>query len=295
VPVPRPSSETLTRGRHVYRRRQHPTPDYTLGVYEYLAPGSLRRPAAAFVHGLEEGWEVWEALAVRLSPRLRTFCLDLPWSGRNRYRWTHSSSARGWIARGLELMPRPLSVAVAHSFGVNALLEHLHVRGPRSLDAAVLVSPFYRGRQELPWPLFYHYMDNFQRFLEAGVQVRRSPRRVASEPDSVLARKVFDRMGPVGCLQFLNIFARTPRLDLGRLKFPVLIVGGEEDFYSLPADCEELRRALPRAETHLLPRCGHFGMIEQPETLSRLIEEFLDRSLGPGPRGRQEDRQCALT
>lgn len=292
--APRRSSQTLTRGGQAYRRLQRPAPHYTLAVYEHLAPGSLRRPAAAFVHGLEEGWEVWEALALRLSPRLRTFCLDLPWSGRNRYQWTHTSSARGWITRGLDLVPRPVSIAVAHSFGVNALLEHLHTRGQRSLEAAVLISPFYRGRQELPWPLFYHYMDNFPRFLEAGVQVHRTTRSASSEPDSVLARKVFNRMGPIGCLQFLNIFSRTPRLDLGRLKFPVLIVGGEEDFYSLPADCEALRRAFPRAEMHLLPRCGHFGMIEQPETLSSLIEEFLNRSLGPGVRERQEDRQCAM-
>jgi pimeloyl-ACP methyl ester carboxylesterase len=275
----------------VYRYRQRPDPRYTVGVYQPLEEASPPRPCAAFVHGLEEGWEIWEPVALRLARALRSFCLDLPWSGRCRYDWAHETGVRRWIARGLGLVPRPVDVVVAHSFGVNALLEHFDARGLGSVKAAVLVSPFYRGRHEFSWPAFHHYMDNFERFLAAGLQVRRSGGRQAAEPDPIVARKVLDRIGPLGCLQFLNIFSRTPRLRLRALSIPVLIVGGEEDFYSLPEDCETLRRALPRAESRLLRRCGHFAMIEQPEALSSLIEQFLARSLGSPER---EDEPAVL-
>lgn len=244
------------------------------------------------IHGLEEGWTIWEPLAKRLATRLRVFCLDLPWSGRNRYDWADETRVRSWIARGLALVPGPVSVVVAHSFGASALLEHFDARGAGSVEAAVLMSPFYRGRQEFSWALFDHYMGNFPRFLKAGIQARRPLARRWSEPDALLARKVFDLIGPRGCLQFLNLFARTPRLELAGLDIPFLLLGGGEDFYSLPADVEALRRALPRAEARLLPACGHFAMIEQPEVLSSLMIDFLDRSLRPKLRERREDPRC---
>jgi pimeloyl-ACP methyl ester carboxylesterase len=275
-----------------YRRLQGPQRHYDLAAYEPLLPGTPAKPVAAFIHGLEEGWQIWEPLARGLSRRLRSFCLDLPWSGRNRYDWAHETRVRWWIDRGLRLLPRPVSIVVAHSFGANAVLEHFDARGVGGVEALVLVSPFYRGRAEFSWPLFDHYMGNFERFVAAGIEVYRSSRRVPAASDAVLARKVLDRIGPVGCLQFLNLFARTPRLDPRRLDLPVLVLGGEEDFYSLPVDCEALVRALPRAELRLLPRCGHFAMIEQPGILCSLIQEFVSRSLGSDLRTRREDQRC---
>jgi pimeloyl-ACP methyl ester carboxylesterase len=288
------SWQKVRRGGRAYRVRRRETPHYTLAVYELLARATPAppRPAAVLIHGLEEGWEIWEPLAERLAQRLRVFCLDLPWSGRSRYDWADDTRVRSWIARGLALVPGPVSVVVAHSFGASALLEHFDARGPGSIEAAVLMSPFYRGRQEFSWALFEHYMGNFPRFLEAGIQARRPAVRESSEPDAVLARKVFALIGPRGCLQFLNLFARTPRLELAGLDIPFLLLGGGEDFYSLPADCEALRRALPRAEARLLPGCGHFAMIEQPEVLSSLMVEFLDRSLRSRLRERREDPRC---
>lgn len=284
---------TRARGGPVYRSTFLPLASYTMAAHERVAAGGEPLPAAAFLHGLEEGWEVWESLATELGDEVRAFCLDLPWSGRNRYEWAHDGGVRGYVASALDLVPAP-RVAIAHSFGTNALLEHLDASGPGTLAAVVLVSPFYRGAQDFSWPLFHHYLDNFKRFLEAGLRTRRQARREPPPEDAVVLRKVYERIGPVGCLQFLTIFSRTPRLDLSRCALPVLVVGGREDFYSLPEDCEALGRALPRAEVVLLEDCGHFSMIEQPQRLAALVSDFLGRALQPGGIEMAGGARCAL-
>lgn len=64
---------------------------------------------------------------------------------------------------------------------------------------------------------------------------------------------------------------------LKRLKVPVRIVYGERDWI-LPDIADTARRLqqdLPRAEVTALPNCGHFLQEDDPETVGRLLAEFL--------------------
>lgn len=68
----------------------------------------------------------------------------------------------------------------------------------------------------------------------------------------------------------------TPRLhELGTI--PVQIIWGAEDAWQVSTWAKKLHRAIPDSELHLLENCGHFAMEDQPERISALLVDFLER------------------
>ncbi len=236
---------------------------------------------AVWVHGMEEGWHVWREVARRVSG-LRSFFLDLPWSGSMGSQWAlDRTPVRDWIQRGLGAMPVTPRVLVAHSFGAMAVLDYLDSHGPSGVGAVVLISPFHvPAGQQLDWPAFRHYTDNFQDFLRGAVRIRQNRARVDPEVTAAVAAIVHERIGPTGSLEFMYLLSKSPCWRLEALDLPFLVLGGAQDASALPRDCETLAARLPRSELHVLPDCGHFSMIERADAVAELLLDFLGRSLG---------------
>ncbi|MFB6889897.1 alpha/beta fold hydrolase, partial [Kitasatospora sp. NPDC056327] len=166
-------------------------------------------------------------------------------------------------------------VVVAHSFAALALLEHLASPRPADLEAAVLVSPFYRPRPgDFDWATLAHYLEDFHLILDEGLRVSAEDRLDAATRRA-MALRVRERIGPYGWTDFFGAYLRTPSLALERVRPPVLVVAGRDDLAARPADARALAAALPRARLEVLPGCGHFPMAEQPERFTRLLEDFL--------------------
>jgi pimeloyl-ACP methyl ester carboxylesterase len=62
---------------------------------------------------------------------------------------------------------------------------------------------------------------------------------------------------------------------LAAVECPALIAAGEEDLVDFKNAVRELGAALPRAETTLIPDCGHLAPLEAPEEFRRLAIEHL--------------------
>jgi pimeloyl-ACP methyl ester carboxylesterase len=58
---------------------------------------------------------------------------------------------------------------------------------------------------------------------------------------------------------------------------PALVVWGEHDAYLPSSYAAEQRRAFPSADVHVLPASGHWPFADAPETVERLLVEFLRR------------------
>lgn len=58
---------------------------------------------------------------------------------------------------------------------------------------------------------------------------------------------------------------------------PALVVWGEDDAYLPSSYAAEQVRAFPSAEVHVLPASGHWPFADAPETVERLLVEFLAR------------------
>ena len=57
---------------------------------------------------------------------------------------------------------------------------------------------------------------------------------------------------------------------------PVLLVWGMQDIVTPLSVAEEFFFLLPNAHLHLINRCGHAPMMEQPEEFNKKLEEFLN-------------------
>lgn len=79
--------------------------------------------------------------------------------------------------------------------------------------------------------------------------------------------------------------ARPDSFDtLSALKVPLLVVVGEEDELSPPAEAEAMARAVPDGRLEIIPKAGHLSAVEQPEAFNTAITEFLRTDLTtPGP------------
>jgi pimeloyl-ACP methyl ester carboxylesterase len=249
------------------------------------------------LHGLEEDWDIWLDVCQLLSGRFRTFCLQLPWNGRNGHYWGQARPAAEWLRQALALAPASPAALVAHSLGANAVLEYLqHIddtdrvngRAPSNprklhnppkvpgLQAVVLVSPFYRSHyKEFDWALFNGSTDLFREIMKEGLQVRQGARKVEASVLEAMADKVHEFIGPLGFMEFLSLFVRTPGLKLERIQLPVLVVGGVRDPGSTPDGNAALAQALPQGRLELLAGCGHFSMLTHPQLVGQVLLHFL--------------------
>jgi pimeloyl-ACP methyl ester carboxylesterase len=64
--------------------------------------------------------------------------------------------------------------------------------------------------------------------------------------------------------------------ELGRIRVPTLVVCGEEDELTPPAESRQLAEAIPGARLELIPEAGHLASLEQPRAFNRVTGLFLD-------------------
>jgi 3-oxoadipate enol-lactonase len=63
--------------------------------------------------------------------------------------------------------------------------------------------------------------------------------------------------------------------DLPGISRGTLIVVGEHDTVTPPADAEALQRGIPRSTLTVIPGAAHLSSLEQPAVFSRVLEDFL--------------------
>ncbi|MFT4189989.1 MAG: alpha/beta hydrolase [Comamonas sp.] len=67
------------------------------------------------------------------------------------------------------------------------------------------------------------------------------------------------------------------RPDLPHIDCPTLVICGENDQLTPLEHSQEMARAIPHAQLHVLPRCGHMLTLEQPTRVGGLLLEWLNR------------------
>jgi 3-oxoadipate enol-lactonase len=66
------------------------------------------------------------------------------------------------------------------------------------------------------------------------------------------------------------------RVVLPHIDVPTLVIVGDEDIVTPPADSEVLTRNIPGAKLVTIPGAGHLTNIEQPEAFNAALEAFLN-------------------
>ncbi|MFJ8311750.1 MULTISPECIES: alpha/beta fold hydrolase [unclassified Streptomyces] len=239
----------------------------------------LRRPAEAdgpvrvlLLHGLGGKPSVWAPFAARADVRLELWDAELPWRA--------MSGGEGWgslpePARCLaDLVDDRYDAVVAHSYAANLLTEAI-ASGRVAPRRTVLISPFYRSSpQDFDWSVISYYLNDFHRVFEEALEVGETARFAKAHRDW-MALRLRDRIGPYGWMRFFESYLRTPFLDLGAVRSPLLVLSGEKDIAARAEDGRALAAAVEGARFELLEGCGHFPMVEAPGRVTRLVCDFL--------------------
>lgn len=79
-----------------------------------------------------------------------------------------------------------------------------------------------------------------------------------------------------------SVVPRRPdqRPTLGRIRTPVLVVGGAEDATFPPQDAIDMAKGIPSASVRVLDGVAHLAGLENPPLVSTLVEQFLDSQSG---------------
>jgi pyruvate dehydrogenase E2 component (dihydrolipoamide acetyltransferase) len=122
--------------------------------------------------------------------------------------------------------------------------------------------PEARLRVMAPWffaPAFLDDSERLERTVRglAGAVARVSPRTLRRQAEALYA------------------WLATSGAALERLTPPLLVVAGEQDVLTPPRHAERLVRACPRARLEVLSGVGHAPMVEAPDRLHALLDQFL--------------------
>jgi 3-oxoadipate enol-lactonase len=97
------------------------------------------------------------------------------------------------------------------------------------------------------------------------------PKRVES------MKAVMEQTAPQGVVGALRGMASRPdrRADLPKIAVPTLIMVGEEDVITPPAEAQAMAEAIPNARLEVIPKAGHMAPYENPAAANAAILRFL--------------------
>jgi 3-oxoadipate enol-lactonase len=258
----------------------HRTLERTGLVTAYAVEGG--GPPLLLIHGVGARLDAWDGVVAALGGRLTTIRHDLRGHGA-------SSKAPGpysvelFAEDALALLDH-LGVARCHVAGHSLggmIAQRLALDAPRRVDRLVLLSTA-GGRTE----------EERGRVLERlalvrdgipGEHFRRSVGRWFSDEFQRRNPEVIERYAarnmendPACYAAAYRVLATTDLADeLGRIRAPTLIVTGEGDVGSSPRMARLMHERIPGSRLRILPGLRHSLLVEAPELVAQILEEFV--------------------
>lgn len=241
-----------------------------------MREGDPDAPTAVLVHGIEDSWMSWQALAGALDPSWRAVALDMPWRTGNDYRW-RTRSAGQWLADALALLDRTPDVLVAHSFGAGAVLQMCSTGAGDVAATIVLICPIYRtAAQAVTWQMFERSRVTYSRHIRDGVRARIGARAARMESGVLdgMMDLALERAGPSGFFTVFDQYLISPSLPLADIEQPVLVIVGDEDQTLTPDAALALAAAMPDGTVRAHENYDHFCHIRQAAGVATQVADF---------------------
>jgi len=116
-------------------------------------------------------------------------------------------------------------------------------------------------------------------FIDAMLPKALSESTLRSRPDRMeAARRLMAAMSVQGIAACLQGMAARPDSTptLKTIDVPTLVIGGDEDVLTPPAEAELMQREIRGSRLEIISRAGHYAALEQPEEMARVLRAFLD-------------------
>ena len=117
-------------------------------------------------------------------------------------------------------------------------------------------------------------------FAGEFVKLVLAPRTLKANPAVVdIVKEMITGTDPLGiCGTLLALATRTDTTAaLPAMNLPTLVLVGEHDTLTPPADAQALVQALPQAELHVIPDAAHMSNLENPAAFNEHLLGFLER------------------
>ncbi len=242
-------------------------------------------PAVILLHGYPLDGAMWSGVARALSTQFRVLKPDLP--GRGNTEAPAPGSIEGYadfLETIVESLEGPVGLA-GFSFGGYISLAFLK-RRPERVRALALVDTRASadddaGRTKRDETIAAVREKGVAPLLEA------MPGKLLS-PESLARKDLVERVERIISRQT----AETVQADLAAMRdrpdstgllpgisIPTLVVVGERDVLTPPADSEAMAAAIPGARLVTIPGAGHLTPMERPKAVSQALAEFFGAAL----------------
>ncbi|MCA9198044.1 MAG: alpha/beta fold hydrolase [Planctomycetales bacterium] len=240
-----------------------------------------------FVHGFPLDHSMWIKQSDRFADQYRVIAPDLPGFGMNAsYSGTltmkQMADALVEMLDGLELT-QPVTVCGLSMGGYVAWQLILHY--PERIEDLILCDTraaadsddVRQGRLKLAAQVLASgaglVADSMPAKLFAPVTIE------SNKPCVEITRQVIQACPPETIAAALLGMAERPDVtgELPEIAHRTLVVCGEHDVITPPAEMEQMARSLPKAEFHLIPDAGHMAPLENPLRVNQVLESFLKR------------------
>lgn len=260
------------------------TTDQTVAVWQGQVQMRVRTkgqgPAVVFFHG---PWGLaWDPFLDGLARHFTVYAPEHPGTSPGRPDDIYALDGVWDLVLCYEELLAGLGLArahlVGHSFGAMVACE-VAAAYPGRVERLVLMDALGLWRDDAPipnWMLLSHAELPGRVFRDADGEAARRMFAPPEDPEAkILARVGLQwAMGTTG--KFLwPIPDKGLKRRIHRVQAPTLVVWGQEDRIVPPAYAEEFARSIAGARVTTVDGAGHAPHLEQPETVSRLVGQFL--------------------
>lgn len=269
-------------------------------VGEERSPASTK-PVMVFLHGWAGSARYWQSTAAMLAADYDCLLYDMRGFGRSQIdpAVAESVQARGYeldtFADDLALLLDALGLGRvclnAHSMGASIAVYFLNRYGHR-VDRAILTCNGIFEYDKAAFDAFYRFGGYVVAFRPPWLgKIPLAPRffmaRFLHQPIPAAEKIAFlddflnaDYATALGTI-FTSVSQRATEvmpMEFSQISVPTLLVSGEFDQIT-PAELGQKAAALnPHIQYVLVPKTGHFPMLEDPATYERAVRQFLELS-----------------
>ena len=257
-----------------------PLVDASGGTVEYTQNGG--GPDLLLLHSLLTDLSVFEQVLPRLTRSRRVTCVNLPGFGASSALELNGVADHAdHVARVMDAIRLPATSDVfGNGFGAFVALELALRHGGRF--HRLLAADTLAGFAEPAKAPFRAMADRvrkggMQAVLDKAIARMFPAEFQAARPEVIAARKTALGAADAACFAraCLALAALDLRHRLPKIRNPTLVLCGELDQTTPPALAAELAQAVPGAVFRPIAGCGHCPMLERPQALVELMEEFL--------------------